>query len=44
MKTDNCSLNANCINLIGSFRCQCRHGFQGDGYVCEGTNFFLNFK
>lgn len=36
MKTDNCSLNANCINLIGSFKCQCRPGFQGDGYVCDG--------
>ena len=27
---------ATCINTIGSFKCQCGHGFTGDGYICTG--------
>ena len=33
---DDCSLNAVCINTDGSFLCQCRPGFEGDGRVCRG--------
>ncbi|XP_011138379.1 nidogen-2 isoform X2 [Harpegnathos saltator] len=30
-----CSPNAQCINQEGSHLCHCRHGFTGDGRVCE---------
>lgn len=29
-----CNINANCINNPGSYRCQCKTGFAGDGLVC----------
>ena len=32
----NCDMNARCINSIGSYECQCRDGFQGNGFICEG--------
>ncbi len=33
---DNCSANALCINLVGSFECECNTGFSGDGVTCTG--------
>lgn len=30
----NCHANANCINLIGRHKCECKPGFAGDGYNC----------
>jgi hypothetical protein len=32
--TDNCSENAVCSNLTGSFSCRCSSGFTGDGVTC----------
>ena len=32
----NCSENANCTNTNGSFTCQCKEGYTGDGVECEG--------
>ena len=32
----NCSANATCINEMGSYTCDCKDGFSGDGYVCIG--------
>ena len=29
-----CSIHADCTNTLGSFRCTCRDGFQGDGFEC----------
>ena len=31
-----CHKNANCTNTAGSFRCQCYHGYMGNGKVCTG--------
>ncbi len=36
--TDNCSANALCINLVGSFGCECNTGFSGDGVTCIGES------
>ena len=30
-KSNNCHPNANCINNEGSFTCQCKPGYDGDG-------------
>lgn len=29
-----CDENALCYNVIGSFQCQCNHGYRGDGRTC----------
>ncbi len=31
----NCSLNADCINRLGDFSCECRVGYSGDGVKCS---------
>lgn len=31
----NCSLNADCINGLGNFSCECRVGYSGDGVNCS---------
>ena len=30
-----CDPNANCISVQGTFVCQCRYGFIGDGHTCD---------
>lgn len=37
--TDDCDDNAICINTVGSFVCNCRVGYQGDGRICEGIGY-----
>ena len=32
-----CDENANCTNTNGSFKCDCKVGFSGNGKTCEGT-------
>ena len=32
---DNCSVNADCTNSIGSFSCACVQGYSGDGVTCS---------
>ena len=29
-----CSIFADCINLPGTYGCQCKDGYMGDGYHC----------
>ena len=32
-----CSVNADCQNINGSFTCTCKDGFDGTGFVCNGS-------
>lgn len=32
-----CHQNGTCINTIGSFDCECKEGFMGSGFICEGN-------
>ena len=34
--TVTCGENAECLNTEGSYSCQCKSGFTGDGYNCTG--------
>lgn len=34
--TDNCHINADCINTYGSYTCQCQAGYTGNGETCYG--------
>ena len=31
-----CHCNANCTDSVGSFKCTCGKGFEGDGFTCTG--------
>ena len=36
---NNCSVNSNCTNTVGSYYCTCFTGYddeEGNGYVCNG--------
>lgn len=35
-KTHNCSENATCTDTAGSFVCECKAGFTGNGTYCQG--------
>ena len=38
---NNCDLNAICTNTISSYECNCKDGFDGDGFTCNGKFFIL---
>ena len=33
---NDCDVNAKCLNTMGSFKCSCKQGYQGDGRNCSG--------
>ena len=33
----NCDSQANCTDTAGSFMCQCRERYTGDGVTCQGS-------
>ena len=39
LEADNCHMNADCTDTIGSFECTCNSGFVGDGVNCTSMNF-----
>ena len=41
--TDNCDINANCLNNPGSYSCQCKSGFSGDGFSCSSKTNYLHY-
>ena len=38
-----CHENADCMEIPGSFECQCKQGFSGNGFQCEGNTPHLVF-
>ena len=30
--------NAECVNTVGNYSCQCKPGYTGDGYNCAGLS------
>lgn len=36
--TDNCDVNAACLDLDGSFECSCNEGYAGNGQSCQNVN------
>ena len=41
---DDCDVNADCVNLPGSYLCTCRDGFTGDGSTCTGKPLCTNYS
>ena len=39
--THSCHSNAQCINTAGSYVCECRPGYSGDGVTCTGLYLFV---
>lgn len=37
---NNCHLDAECSNSIGSFFCTCHPGYSGDGVTCSGMEVY----
>ena len=36
-----CDPNADCTDILTSYSCQCRQGFEGNGFNCTGMNFLM---
>lgn len=46
VEADACHADAVCTNANGSYTCQCREGYTGNGMLCEGRNldFLMSFS
>ena len=33
-----CSSAATCTNIVGSFTCECKTGYTGGGFTCDGKS------
>ncbi len=42
--TYSCHSNADCINTVGSYSCQCRSGYAGTGKSCAGICILCKYK
>ena len=38
LKISNCHEHADCMNTEGSYECQCKDGYQGNGIICTGIS------
>lgn len=38
---NDCHVNANCTNTVGSFNCTCKVGYTGNGRVCSGNSYVV---
>ena len=36
LEQSNCSVHANCTNVLGSYLCTCNTGYTGNGFNCSG--------
>ena len=39
-EANNCHVNAFCTNYDGSYNCECKQGYTGDGLRCTGEDNF----
>ena len=40
--SNHCDKNAECIDAIHSYTCECKEGFTGNGSMCTGNNITYN--
>ena len=39
-----CDVNANCVNVNGSYKCVCKNDYVGNGVVCSGKWLLIKLK
>jgi len=43
-KSNSCHADATCYNTVGSYKCSCNTGYEGDGYTCSGMSTEVGFR
>ena len=38
LRTHTCSVDGYCVNTDGSYGCECKDGFDGDGFICKNID------